>query len=336
MVSPPAKRHKYKLALTTKIKSMHMANILAHPVKEYLPVIIALSLLSSCITGRQTIESDILTFPLYPIDPPPTKLLLLNTFDVPTDHMRENKQKLFLSLLDTLLFEMSREVSRRTAIPSEVVCGITGTDDSGSLMLARMAEHQSSHAIAITYFDIHFYQTEVVVTEEQDGKSKEAYYDILSEIHYSLYDEDGFFNNLQITESRHHSSRSVLSGLLAAGPNIVSNKEDALNIARENMVTYLNNFLPGRAIRKRTLFTGKEMGEVNAAAAKGNYDVVLEECLRLVNHPDPIVAAKANYNCAILYENKKLPYKAKNYLEQSLRLYSFPESRAMMSDYGIY
>jgi hypothetical protein len=140
---------------------------------------------------------------------------------------------------------------------------------------------------------------------------------------------------MQIASSQYHSSRSVISGLLAAGPNIVNNKESALLVMRDNVEKYLNFFIPGQAQRYRTVFTGKELGKVNEAMKNGDYEAALKESLLFINHPDKKVASMANYNCAVLLENEHKQSVARSYLERSLQLYILPEAWEMKGDYGL-
>ncbi len=106
-----------------------------------------------------------------------------------------------------------------------------------------MNEHHATHAIVMTSFDVDFDQTDVKVERSvSSGKSREASYDIISSIHFMFYSGHSLFKELQMKKSTYHSSRSVVSGLLAAGPNVVAQKKDAWNITRANLEDYLNLF----------------------------------------------------------------------------------------------
>ena len=196
-----------------------------------------------------------------------------------------------------------------------------------------MKKHKASHAIAITFIDVYFDQTDVEVTKDDSGTSREAFYDIVSNINYVLYNRNGVFKDLKVDQRRFHSSRAVLSGLLAAGANVVKNSEDAVAISRHNVEAYLNNFFPGRADRTRVVFVGKELDGVKTALVTGDYETAMEESRRFIHHPDHKLAAKPNYNCAVLFERSNQHAQIKLYLEQSLGLYNLPQARSMMNDY---
>lgn len=304
------------------------------PYRGYTLLVILVLLLSACTVSRLQILSDIKTFPTYPIQHPPELILLLSTYDIKEENLRDNKEELFIELVDSTLQELSRNIGYRTTAPMNVIYGLSKPGPAGD-MQPLLKEHNASHAIAVTCFDVYFIQTDVVVTEDEYSKSKEAFYDIVSEINYTLYDTTGPVRDMQVSASQYHSSRSVISGLLAAGPNIVNNKESALAVMKDNVEKYLNYFLPGQAQRYRTVFVGKELSKVNEGMEKGDYEAALKESLLLINHPDREVAAKANYNCAVLLENQHKQSVAKSYLEKSLQLYILKEAWEMKGDYGL-
>jgi hypothetical protein len=140
---------------------------------------------------------------------------------------------------------------------------------------------------------------------------------------------------MQITASQYHSSRSVISGLLAAGPNIVNNKESALSVMRDNVEKYLNFFIPGVADRYRPVYIEKELKKVKEAVLNEDYETALKESLLYIDDQDKKLAAKANYNCAVFLENKHKQTVARSYLEKSLQLYNLPYAREMKGDYGL-
>jgi hypothetical protein len=198
-----------------------------------------------------------------------------------------------------------------------------------------MRKNRSTHAIVIKSFDVYFIQTDVEVTEDENSKTKEAFYDIVSSIDYALYNEKGFLEKFNIKENRFHSSRLVLSGLLAVGPNIVMNESDAKSVIKQNVKEYLKKFFPSQEERFRLLFVGKELNKIKSAVSIGDYAKALKESLRFVDHPNAQLAAKANYNCAILFEKMNEPANAKYYLQQSLSKYNLAETRTVMADYGL-
>jgi hypothetical protein len=197
-----------------------------------------------------------------------------------------------------------------------------------------MKENQASDAIVITDFTVYFEQTDVVVTKDNDGStSREAFYDIISNIRYAWYNQEGLFNYEEINVRRFHSTRSVVSGLLAFGPNVVKQKDDVYSIVEENNILYLNLFLPGVDFRLRPVFTGGEFAMFKQFIDASDYEKALNEALRLTDNPSRKVAAQANYNAAVMSERLALYRTVKKYLLESSRLYRHLFSRLMLMDY---
>ncbi|MDB5229625.1 MAG: hypothetical protein JWN76_430 [Chitinophagaceae bacterium] len=79
-----------------------------------------------------------------------------------------------------------------------------------------------------------FTQDEVVKQKKQDGStSKEAYYSVFFQAKYHIIQSAQSWNK-EVYASRKHSSRSVLSGLLARGPGYEANQKDIAEMAHQN------------------------------------------------------------------------------------------------------
>jgi hypothetical protein len=289
--------------------------------------------LASCTPSQKMISYTTATTPVYPLNPAPQKILLLNVYNVDEQKYRENKEAFFKTLIDDLLKYSADKIVQKTGIATEVVLGYTSTNgNKDSAVHSLLQQYKATHALVITSFDVYFNQTHVDVTRDNNNKKiREAFYDIVSKIGYLFYKADTLLNQTVEEESKFHSTRNVASGLLAAGPNIVVQHDDAIAIAHSNFQHYLNRFFPGEEFRQRVLFTGKGFEAVGAALAKNDYEAALIESMRLVKDPDTKKAAKANYNCAVLFERKNQPEEARNYLRQSLALAILPEAELMRS-----
>jgi hypothetical protein len=167
------------------VKPTDMEKIKSSPKIGYMPILIMVLLLDACSIYQPQILSKIRTFPTYPIQPAPDSILLVNTYDIRAENLRDNKEKLFIELIDSTHLELSRNIGHRTPVPTYIAYGLSKPGPAGDLRPLLM-EYHASHAIAVTYFDVSFVQEDLVVTEDEYGKSKEAYYDIVSEINYSL------------------------------------------------------------------------------------------------------------------------------------------------------
>ncbi|HEY6506060.1 MAG TPA: DUF6340 family protein [Chitinophagaceae bacterium] len=301
----------------------------------YRLVILCIFFLVSCTAPNRVLSYTSPTIPVYKIDPPPQKFLLLNTNDVVAKKYRDNKEELFISLTDNLMDWLAEKIKEKTGVPAQVLRGYSNpAGNTDGTVHTLMAQNQASHAVVIHSFDVHFDQTHVDVTKANDGsKDRTAFYDIVSVVSYTLYSPGKPPKNIDVTRKRFHSSRSVTSGLLAAGPNVVSRKDDANNMTIDNGIRYLEYYFPGKASRSRMLFGGKEFKAVSDAIAKNDYEAALIESLRLVDDNNKTIAARACYNCAVLFERKSQPDEAISYLHQSLSRFNLPEAKKMLADY---
>jgi len=289
-------------------------------------------MITACTAPTRFISFTARTRPVYTFNPEPEKILLLNNVDVVSKKYRDNKEELFIALINEMMDAGGKRIAEKVNIPAEVIRGYTPLSDS--TIRALLSSHHASHVIVIRSFDVFFYQTNVEVEKDQSGsKSRTAYYDIESDISYEFYNAAAMLKGMTVHRRRFHSSRSVISGLLAAGPNIVAKRDDALNMAIDNFRDYLLYFFPGETQRNRQLFTGKEFPAVNTALAKYDYEAAMTESLRYIDDPNKEKAAKALYNCAVLFERKDQPEEARSYLIRSLARYELPLARVMMGDY---
>ena len=293
-----------------------------------------LLLMISCTSSR-VINYTIPTVPLYKIDPSPQKIILLSVYDVSAKHYRDNKEELFQHLIDTTMEWAAQKIKSQYSIRTEVIRGYTPkAGKTDSIVHASLLAHQATHAIVINSFDVYFDQTDVEVTRGSRGnKTREAFYDIISDIGFLFYDTVALVKEKDVHRSQFHSSRSVLSGLLAAGPNIVARRNDAYRISLQSWDEFLDYFFPGERPLSRRVFVGKGFEMVRQALARKDYEAAMIESLRLVDDVDKKKAAKANYNCAVLMERKGQRDEAEKYLSRSLSLFTLDEATMMDADY---
>jgi len=292
-----------------------------------------LLLLASCTTPKSIISYTSRTIPLYAVDPLPQKIVLFNNYDVSAKKYRDNKAQLFQQLIDTMMYWAATRIWENAGIETEVIRGYTPANGD-SAIYSLIAGHKATHAITVSNFDVSFEQTRVDVTKDNSGsKSREAYYDIVADISYSFYAQGSLVKQRDLHRSRFHSSRSVASGLLAAGPNVVAQRDDAYRIVIESWQEYLNYFFPGEKMRSRPVFINQGFEAVGKAVSRQDYEAALTESLRFIDDPDRTKAARSCYNCAVFFDRKNQPEEAKKYLRRSLSLASLVEAKQMWEDF---
>lgn len=298
-------------------------------------IIFILLLLSSCAAKQVMISYTTPTVPLYPLEPAPQKVILLNSYSVQAQKYRDNKEALFMQIIDSLLQESAHRIRSTTRIAVEAVRSYTFISNNDTAAINNLLQQYNAvYAFVLTGFDVEFIQTRVDVTKESSGsKSREAFYDIRAALAYALYRKDGLVRTDDAVRQKFHSSRNVASGLLAAGPNVVVQRNDAYDIVFECVQDYLNRYFPGEQKHYRPLLISKGFESTGAAIKRGDYEAALIESMKRTKETDDKTAAIANYNCAVLFERKNQREEARKYLQASLQRVPLPQARAMMLDY---
>src|SRR5262245_66215289 len=112
--------------------------------------IIFLLFFISCTSPTRLISYTSGTKPLYAVDPPPQKIILLSVYNVAAKKYRDNKEELFQQLIDTMMNWAATKIHDNSGIETEVIRGytrLTGNEDSAVSELA--TAHKASHAIAV-------------------------------------------------------------------------------------------------------------------------------------------------------------------------------------------
>jgi hypothetical protein len=168
-------------------------------------------------------------------------ILLLNTFDTRKLKFRENKKEVYDRFIDSVLVITGNHIERKHRLSTTILRGFTDVFSTDSSLSALIKKHNATHAIVLNTFKVEFDQTGVETTRSSSGsKSKEAFYDIVSDIEFSVYTKDSLVDTQAVQSRQNHSSRSVVSGLLAAGPNVVVQRKDAWMITERNLKSYLS------------------------------------------------------------------------------------------------
>ena len=167
-------------------------------------------------------------------------VLIINSFDALSMKVRKNKKELFARLADSLKQILSSGIQVYGKIETVIVPGLfaeTGSSDSSINSL--MVSNDASTAIVIKALDVHFDQTGVEVTGEKHDKTRIASYDICATVLYKLYKRETNAVESETNLCEYYTERNVLSGLLAAGPDVVGKRKDAFKIIAKNAQKYL-------------------------------------------------------------------------------------------------
>jgi PIN domain nuclease of toxin-antitoxin system len=280
-----------------------------------------------------TLQTQIPTYPPHPLEPRPQKVAIANAFDVKAQDYRDKKTEEFALLIDNAMTHAAQQIKDRSASDAEVVKRNVVPIHNRDSVDAFIRSAGATHGIFIASYDAHFIQTRVDVTKTETGKDREAFYDLMVEVKYVLRSLEGLSFDTLVSVQRFHSSRSVLSGLLAAGPSIVSNQDDAQEATLVNVDQYLKSFFLGQEPRVRQLPFPKEFKAIEEAVRQYNYTGAFEESKKLTASADKKISANAYYICAVLAEREEDFQSAKMYLKESLMRQNNPLAQDMLADY---
>ncbi len=175
----------------------------------------------------------------------PDKLLVLHSFDAAAMKARKNKKELYHVLTDTLMNMVANEYQHKIdGSAAIIVPGIFDTNLDSNAIVELQKKYSAAKAIVIYNIDVYFEQKNVEVLKDDAGTHRNATYDLDAVVDYSFYNNRGIPIKNSVRVFHFFVTRSVMSGLFAAGPNIVSNKDAAINILRENVSEYFRLYFP--------------------------------------------------------------------------------------------
>jgi len=169
-------------------------------------------------------------------------ILILNSFDAMSMKARKNKKELFAQLADSLKQILYTDIlfnELDAIVVPELLNERNSTDSSIKTLLIN--QHALA-AIVIKKLDVHFDQTGVEVTGVKHDKTRIASYDICAVVLYKLYRKEANNIESETTFCEYYTQRNVVSGLLAAGPDVVGKRKDAFKIIAKNARKYLSEF----------------------------------------------------------------------------------------------
>jgi hypothetical protein len=126
------------------------------------------------------------------------------------------------------------ELDTKISAERIVIPGLINSQGNDSIYFDLIKKHSATKAIVIKNLNAYFYQTGVEVTRDGNHKDREASYDIVADVDYVLYDDSKKIKEFHTLVWEFFTTRNVVSGLLAAGPDIVGKQKHAFKIVQKN------------------------------------------------------------------------------------------------------
>lgn len=162
------------------------------------------------------------------------RILIINAFDASEMKARKNKKALLTELADSLKQYLRSEIRQYTEFEA-VVAEEFISDTTRQFLNTLFQKYNCASAIVISKLNVYFEQTGVEVTRDYDGsKSREASYDICSDVRYLYYINADTPEVLDKKRCYFFTKRDVASGVLAAGPDVVGKSKYTFIAIRQN------------------------------------------------------------------------------------------------------
>jgi hypothetical protein len=167
-------------------------------------------------------------------------VLVVNACDPGAFHARKKKESLFVEIADSLKNYIADQLQTRYGFTARIIdLPIPDNGNRSTVTDSLIRTYQAGYLVLFDTLDVYFQQTHVDVSGTKGNKERVAYYDICADIHYCLF-APGKLLQADLNKTRDFfTSRKVISGLLAAGPDIVGKKKDAFRMADNNAHGFL-------------------------------------------------------------------------------------------------
>lgn len=258
--------------------------------------------------------------------PSPKRILVVPLYKIDEMNIaRDKKEELVKECLDTLL--QSFIANTKTLFPDlELIRLQDPFDPEKSPNLSKslqdsLNKYKADLLVGIDRFRPSVEQESVTKESDYSGNSKTARYVMVAEGVFRLYNTDSLLRELPFRYMALLQSRTVISGLLSAGPSLVNNSVDAMNVSGF-AGNELAKKLKGQGAQfSMTLFSMKEFKAINKQLENDDFDGAFASAELLAKEENPEkVRGRAFFIMALLMQKKADYDKALEYLDKAQSL----------------
>ena len=170
------------------------------------------------------------------------KVLVVNGYDPSSTSFRKNKKELLSEVADSLRYYLMEIIERENAGKVSLAeQRVVPLGDSTDWLDNLLQQKQTDFVIVILNVEAEFVKTDVEVERQDDGsKKRTARYDLCSTINYLLAGKKDAYSERKEIVCEFFTERTVMSGLLAAGPDLVGKSKWVFRSVRKNAVAYVD------------------------------------------------------------------------------------------------
>lgn len=213
-------------------------------MQEMKKISIPLIVLACLFCGCKVLSVQYKTLPAeIPFPDSTASVLLIDAAEIHTPGIaiRKKREEVVTQVKNDFMQELPGAISKDLGNPvlknvqlnEETVVRLL--NDDPAVCQKVMTDHQVAMIIILKDCSGGFKQDEVVKEKDADGNtSKKAYYSVFFDTYVHIKQKERSWDKT-VSASKQHSSRTVLSGLLARGPGYQANKKSIAAMANENM-----------------------------------------------------------------------------------------------------
>jgi len=283
---------------------------------------LAAALLVTASTAGQIKTVSVLTPPEIKLVPMPSRIVVFQDLQSNISQVeRQKKEELINECEDSLLSAFAKTIMNLLPSVECIVLPITKNDDSLKNPSEVLHRYNADLAFGIADFRPQVVQGEVTTIKNDDkSKSKTAEYYMAAGGALHIYNSDSLLKTFTFSERQFLQTRGVVSGLFAAGPSLVKNREAALGVTHYAAQRLAEKFVPQYTPYTVTLFKKKELKEVTDLIAHNNYGEAIQKALQFTTHENEAISTRACYLCAFLYHTQLDFAKAFEYAERARKM----------------
>lgn len=257
---------------------------------------------SNGVFGAPVWEIHASTPPQIRFDPVIRKVLFMPVYRVDDLKVgRDKKEALIKECLETLMRKFSTDFQAN--FPNGEVVLINEPLEAGRYPLqpetikSLLENNNADIIVGINDFRPWIEQESV---QRTDDNNKRARYVISVEGLLQLYNKDSLLRSSPFRESMFLSERTVISGLLSAGPSLVNNREPAIEVSAFCGSQLARRFKGGDDFFRVSLFSMKEFKEINKMLLANNYSEAAAVATSLSTSNKGKIRGRAFYILAML------------------------------------
>jgi len=169
------------------------------------------------------------------------QVLVVNGYDPSSTSFRKNKKELLSDVADSLRYYLKEMIERENAGKVSLAeHRVVPLGDSTGWLDNLLQQKQTDFVIVILNVEAEFVKTDVEVERQDDGsKKRTARYDLCSTINYLLAGKKDTYSERKEIVCEFFTERTVMSGLLAAGPDLVGKSKWVFRSVRKNAIAYV-------------------------------------------------------------------------------------------------